>query len=265
MTAMRIKTPLKYHFPSPDEIYFLEGVTLKPLAPDEMLQLASLPYRDDHFLQVAYSVSFPSLRHYADEGYLDLIKQLRVDSTDKTSLVSDPSIRNLIIQTNLHSPLYQVREMKWHKGSDFLGSYGMYTIHSNLGFSGELMQRVTTQIAQYSLESCNTFNRLLIGLVQPDQSWQIVLVNLGINPVNIKNGHSTISLRMRLYKPTDFIRIVTGEMIPKDVPCQELRSIAIVTGSLDHFKLSEICSEKGSSEENGHHSDMSHRVSESLP
>jgi len=260
MTAMRIKTPFKYRFPSPDEIYFLEGVTLKPLAPDEMHQLASLAYQDDNFLRLAYSVSFPSLGQYEDKGYLDLIEQLQVDSMDKTSLVSDSSIRNLIIQTNLQSLLYQVREMKWLKGSDFLGSYGIYTIHSNLGFSGELMQRVTTQIAQYSLESCNTFNRLLISLVQPDQSWQFVLVNLGIYPVNIKNGHSTISVRMRLYKPTDFIKIATGKVIPEDVPCQELRSIAVVTRSLDHFKPPVLCSEKKRIEVNDQQTDLSNQL-----
>jgi hypothetical protein len=253
---MLIKIPLKYRFPTSDEVYFIEGVTLKPFAPDQMLKVASLPYRDDHFLQVAYSVSFPSLRQYADKGYLDLIKQLCVDSTNNTSLVSDYSIRNLVIQTNLNSRLYQVREMKWLKGSDFLGSYGIYTIHSNLGFSGELMQRVTTQIAQHSLESCNTFNRLLIGLVQPDQSWQIVLVNLGIHPVNIKKGKSTISVRMRIYKPTDFIKIATGKVIPEDVPCQELKSIAVVTRSLDHFKPPVLCSKMKRIEVNDQQTDM---------
>jgi hypothetical protein len=236
MSVMRIKGLLDYRFPKHDEVYFLEGVILDPLAPDQMLQLASLPYRDNHFLQLAYSVSYPSLRHYADEGCLDLIKHLQQDASIETSLVSKVPIRSLIILTNLKSPLYQVREMKWLKETDFLGSFGIYTIHSKLGFSGELMQRVMTQIVQYSLESCNTFKRLLIGLIQPDNSWHVVLVNAGVFPVNIGKGSSTITVTIRVYDPTDFVKMVIGELNPNDVPCQELKSITKVAGSLQHFK-----------------------------
>ncbi|WP_080837025.1 hypothetical protein [Cohnella massiliensis] len=236
MPVMRIKTLLEYRFPTPDEVYFLDGVLLEPLAPDQMLQLASFPYRDDHFLRLAYSVSYPSLRCYADEGYLDIIKQLQQDASDETSLVPEAPIRCLFIITNLKSPLYQVREIKWLKGTDFLGSYGMYTIHSKLGFSGELMQRVTTQIVQYSLESCNTFERLLIGLIQPDNSWQLVLVNINISPSLMKKGNYLVSMKIRVYDPTIFVQMVTGELNPNDIPCQELKSIANVAGSLLHFK-----------------------------
>lgn len=238
MTAMRIKVPLEYRFPTSDEIYFLEGVNLTPLAPDQMLQLASLPYRDDHFLQLAYSVSYPTLRHYVDEGFLDLIEQLDPDSSNESRLISTSLIQSLVITTNLRSPLYQVKEMKWLKGADFLGSYGMYIIHSTLGFSGELLQKVTSKIVQYSLESCNAFERLLIGLIQPDDSWQFVLVNIRMIPALMKKGASTVKAEIRLYDPTIFVQMITGELSPNDVPCQELESIIKIAGSLEHFKPS---------------------------
>lgn len=236
MSVMRIKEPLNYRFPTPDEVNFLDEVTLEPLAPDQMLQIASSNYRDEHFLQLAYSVSYPTLRHYVDEGFLDLIKQLQKDVSIETSMDSKSSIRSLIIQTNLKSPLYLVREMKWLKGVDFLGSYGMYTIHSTIGFTGELMQMVTNMVVQYSLESCNTFERLLIGLIQPDDHWQLVLVNIRINPALMKKGASTVKAEIRLYDPTILVQMIVGKLSPNNVPCQELKSYIKIAGSLEHFK-----------------------------
>jgi len=236
MRPMRINDLLKYRFPSPEEVYFLDGILFEPLTPDQMLQLASLPYRDDYFIRLAYSVSYRSLRHFIDEDFIELIKKIPHDSSNFTSSVTEIPIRCLTILTNLKSPLYQVREMKWIKGTYLLGCYGMYTIQWEFDYSEELLLMVATRIVQYSLESCNPYKRLFIGLIEPDNRWQLMLVNMNISPFLMQDGGSPVSALIRVYDPKIFVKMVSGELNPNDVPCQELRLITKVAVSLQHFK-----------------------------
>jgi len=228
MRPMVIKDLLNCQFPSYEDISLIEGVNLEPLSFEKLVQLAALPYRDDHFLQLAFHVSYPSLRNYTDEGYLELIKLFRIE-------LSKYSINNLVIRTNISSLLYTVREMKWIKGTEFLGSYGIYSIHFKFGFNEELMHRIVSRTAQYSLEICNIFDRLLIGVIQPDNSWQIGLINMGIYPVNTGKEYNTVKVTYLLLEPLDFVNIVAKRLKPSNVSFQEFVSYVRVKRSLEHF------------------------------
>jgi hypothetical protein len=52
----------------------------------------------------------------------------------------------------------------------------------------------------------------------------------------MQDGGSPVSALIRVYDPKIFVKMVSGELNPNDVPCQELRLITKVAVSLQHFK-----------------------------
>ncbi len=242
MPAMRIKSLVDFHFPSPDKAYFLEGVSLESFDPNQLFNLASLPYRDASFVSLAYFVFNSSLRYYIDEEYASLINKLPTKNADDTSMTTETTylseipIRCLTVLTNLRTPVYQVKEFKLVYRSYLFGGVGFFEIRSSYGFKSELMQMTVARVVQYSLESCNPNRKLLIALVQPDGSWQVILVKLDISSFLMTKGINTVTGIMQCYDPPLFLQVLTKQVDREDLGVEELRFVVRVAGSLFHFK-----------------------------
>jgi hypothetical protein len=235
----RLSTYHSYKLPKPEEGRFLNGVTMEQLPPDQLLELAQAPYSDGAWAKLVYSVSFGGLRIYSDEYFETFIENVPVttgdfDYSSETSLTCETPVRCLVYDTTVKSPLAVAQELKFCKGTDLLGGAGVFKIQLKVDHGDESKKLLLGRIAQYSLESVNPFLGLMIVLVNPDSSWELVVGQIHVHKYS-KSSNSA-SIKFALFEPSEFITSILAKMSLKDVPLKEYKSLVHVAVDLKHFK-----------------------------
>jgi len=220
----RVSTFHSYKLPKPEEATFLSGIILEQLHAGHLLDLAQALYSDGAWAKLVYSVSFSGLRTYSDQFFESFIEKVPVISNvsnDYTGFSSETAIA------------YETQEFKFCKGTDLLGGAGVFKIQLKTDHGEESKKLLLGKVGQYSLESVNPFLGLMIALVHPDSSWELVLGQIQVHKYS---GSNSVSIRFAVFEPSIFVNAFLARMSLKDVPHKEFKSLVHVSADLKHFK-----------------------------
>lgn len=238
----RVSTFHSYKLPKPEEAIFLSGVILEQLHAGQLLDLAQALYSDGAWAKLVYSVSFSGLRTYSDQFFESFIEKVpaisnvRNDYTgfsSETAIAYETPVRCLVFDTTVRSPLAAAQEFKFCKGTDLLGGAGVFKIQLKTDHGEESKKLLLGKVGQYSLESVNPFLGLMIALVHPDSSWELVLGQIQVHKYS---GSNSVSIRFAVFEPSIFVNAFLARMSLKDVPHKEFKSLVHVSADLKHFK-----------------------------
>ena len=211
----------------------------------ELLEISQNLFLSKGFAKLAYFVSKNRLRIYVDEFFSSYIENLPVEFDDstgfssETALAHEQPVRCLVVDIdNLWTRLSTMQEYKFVTGTDPLAGIGIYTIFSKeyLGINSKHL--ILDKVVKHSLESLNLTTCLMTAIVQPDQSWQIALVQMNVHsPKSFykpMNGDCA-SVSFALFDPASLISSIISGKSPKEVEHVLLRSLIPLDGDMSYY------------------------------
>lgn len=208
---MFLNTVEPYTPPMDNQVQLLvENLNL--LEYDELIDLSKMPYTDDNWSKIAFSVSKSILCSYEDEDFSAIVK--KKISKGHWSF-NNEVINCLIYNTSIRQPgaFDFSHGFKYIAENSFIGGTGIYTIYiQDPNISNNMLLRQIANLTQYHVLSGNPFNRLLIALSRPNTaSWEVVFVESVYNQY-VQNSRLIKILWFK--NPSDFFKsILSGQQV----------------------------------------------------